>query len=222
MENQSIRLRIETFVEAMFGENCFVISVKDGGQCWIVDPSFPPQCQEVTAYVTEHRLEPAAVVLTHGHADHIAGVEHILHDWPELPVWIGAEDDHMLTDPHANLSAPFGVQLILPKSADAHLEHGQAIDLDGTQWQVLDTSGHSRGGRSLYCADAGVVIVGDALFAGSIGRTDFPGSDAQQLFDNIRNHLYALPESTMVYTGHGPTTTIGQEKRSNPFVRAEG
>ncbi len=212
-------IRIETFLEAMFGENCFVVSVRDGGPCWIIDPSFPPQPEEVLAYVAAHKLQPAALVLTHGHADHIAGVEHILHDFPELPVWIGREDDAMLTDANANLSAPFGVQLVTPKPADAHLDPGQTLELDGTQWAVLDTSGHSPGGRSFYCAAAGVVIVGDALFAGSIGRVDFPGSDAEQLLGNIRNHLFSLPDETVVYTGHGPTTTIGHEKRTNPFVR---
>jgi glyoxylase-like metal-dependent hydrolase (beta-lactamase superfamily II) len=135
-------------------------------------------------------------------------------------VWIGAEDDRMLTDANANLSAPFGVQLVAPKSADMHLRPGQTIELDGTTWQVLDTAGHSPGGRSFYCAQAAVVIVGDALFAGSVGRVDFPGSDAQQLMDNIRNNLYALPDDTVVYAGHMQTTTIGQEKRTNPFVRA--
>ncbi len=219
MTDASTGLRIETFVEAMFGENCFVVSVRDGGPCWIVDPSFPPQPEEALAYVGSRKLTPDAVVLTHGHADHIAGVEHILHAWPNAPIWIGREDDCMLTDPNANLSAPFGVRLVVPKSADAYLEPGQSLELDGTQWQVLDTAGHSPGGRSLYCAEAGVVIVGDALFDGSIGRVDFPGSDSQQLLDNIRKHLYTLPDETVVYTGHGPTTAVGREKQFNPFVR---
>lgn len=218
MTDQTAQLRIETFVEAMFGENCFVVSVRNGGACWVVDPSFPPQCQDVLRYVGEQGLTVAALVLTHGHADHIAGVEHILHDWPDAPIWIGQEDDIMLTDANANMSAPFGIRLIAPKSADMHLEHGQTVELDGMAWQVLDTSGHSPGGRSLYCAKAGVVIVGDALFAGSVGRVDFPGSDGQQLFDNIRSHLFTLPDETVVYTGHGPTTTIGNERRHNPFV----
>lgn len=219
MNREQSTLQIETFLEPMFGENCFVISVRDGGACWIVDPSFPPQVEEVVTYVKSRDLTPAAIVLTHGHADHIAGVEHILQEWPDTPVWIGEEDDKMLTDPNANLSAPFGVQLITPKSADRHLTHGQKLELDGTTWEVLDTSGHSPGGRSLYCAEARAVFVGDALFAGSIGRVDFPGSDGDQLLENIRNHLYRLPDETVVYAGHMETTTIGREKASNPFVR---
>lgn len=219
MTDQAPSVRIETFVEAMFGENSVVVSTRDGGPCWIVDPSFPPQCQQALAFIAEHELQLEAIVLTHGHADHIAGVEHVLHDHPDAPIWIGAEDDCMLTDPNANLSAPFGVQLVVPKSADMHLNSGDTVELDGTVWQVLDTSGHSPGGRSFYCAQAGIVIVGDALFAGSIGRVDFPGSSPQQLLDNIRDNLYTLPDETVVHTGHGPTTTIGAEKRTNPFVR---
>jgi len=211
-------IRIETFVEPMFGENGFVISVQDGGPCWIVDPGFPPQCEEILMYITRHQLKPAAIVLTHGHADHIAGVEHILRDWPDLPIWIGREDDRMLIDAHANLSAPFGVCLRAPKSADKFLDPGAKLELDGTVWYVLDTSGHSPGGRSLYCPKAGAVVVGDALFAGSVGRTDFPGSDGARLVRNIREQLFALPDKTVVYSGHGPTTTIGREKRTNPFV----
>jgi hydroxyacylglutathione hydrolase len=221
MTDQATELQIETFVEAMFGENAFVVYLRDGGTCWVIDPSFPPQCQEILSYIADHDLTLAAIVLTHGHADHIAGVEQVLHAWPDAPVWIGQEDDVMLTDANANLSAPFGVQLVMPKSADMHLEHGQLLELDGTKWQVLDTSGHSPGGRSFYCTEAGVVIVGDALFAGSIGRVDFPGSNGPLLLSNIRNHLYTLPDETVVYTGHGPTTTIGHEKRYNPFVAGE-
>lgn len=219
MTDQTIELRIETFTEAMFGENCLVVSVQDGGACWIIDPSFPPQPEQALGYIASHDMKSATIVLTHGHADHIAGVEHILHDWPDAEIWIGAEDDAMLTDANLNLSAPFGVQLITPKPADLHLDHGQTLHLDGMQWTVLDTSGHSPGGRSIYCAQAGVVIVGDALFAGSVGRVDFPGSDGQQLMDNIRKHLFSLPDETVVYTGHGPTTTIGREKKYNPYVR---
>lgn len=218
MATPSSKIRIETFVEPMFGENALVISVHDGGPCWVVDPSFPPQCEEIVGYIQRHHLKPEAIILTHGHADHIAGVEFILHDWPKTKVMIGREDDCMLTNANANLSAGFGVGLTAPRSADAFLEPGGNLDLDGTSWSVLDTSGHSPGGRSIYCPSAGVVIVGDALFAGSVGRTDFPGSDGRLLFQNIREHLFTLPERTVVYTGHGPTTTIGHEKRTNPFV----
>ncbi len=219
MTDQRGPVRIETFVEAMFGENAFLIYVRDGGACWIVDPSFPPQVEDILSAVRQHELTPAAIVLTHGHADHIGGVEHVIRAYPDCPIWIGTEDDIMLTDADANLSAPFGIRLVAPKAADLKLEHGQQLELDGTTWTVLDTSGHSPGGRSFYCAEAGVVLVGDALFAGSMGRVDFPGSNGQQLMDNIRTHLYALPDETVVYAGHMQTTTIGQEKQTNPFVR---
>jgi hydroxyacylglutathione hydrolase len=218
MTAPSSKLRVETLVEPMFGENGFVLSVRDGGPCWIIDPGLPPQCEEILAFIKKHRLTVAAVVLTHGHADHIAGLDHILHDWPDAQVMIGREDDLMLTNANANLSAAFGVGLVAPRGADAFLDPGAKLELDGLAWEVLDTSGHTAGGRSFYCPAAGVVITGDALFAGSIGRTDFPGGSERLLIRNIRERLLTLPDKTVVYSGHGPTTTIGQEKRTNPFV----
>jgi len=221
MSSGTVKVKIETFVERMFGENCLVVYTHQGGPCWVIDPGFPPQCEEVLDFIAKHKLTPAAVVLTHGHADHIAGVEHILIDHPDCPVWIGEGDDAMLTNAHANLSAPFGMHMVAPKPADAHLVPGSKLSLDGTTWQVLDTSGHSPGSRSFYCPEAKVVIVGDALFAGSIGRTDFPGADGETLLRNIRQSLFTLLDETVVYSGHGPTTTVGREKRTNPFLQGD-
>ena len=99
------------------------------------------------------------------------------------------------------------------------LPHGATLELDSTRWQVLDTCGHSPGGRSLYCSELGVVFVGDALFAGSIGRVDFPHSNGDQLIRNLREKLMMLPDKTRVISGHGPETTIGHERQTNPFIR---
>jgi glyoxylase-like metal-dependent hydrolase (beta-lactamase superfamily II) len=98
------------------------------------------------------------------------------------------------------------------------LPEGLELDLEGLTWKVLDTSGHSAGGRSLYCQSAGTVIVGDALFAGGIGRVDLPGGDERTLLANIRDRLLTLPDDVTVISGHGPTTTIGQERRTNPWL----
>jgi glyoxylase-like metal-dependent hydrolase (beta-lactamase superfamily II) len=124
----------------------------------------------------------------------------------------------MMTDPQLNLSGPFGFQVVLKTPAGGNLEPGMELVLEHTRWVVLDTSGHSPGGRSLYCPQGGVVFSGDALFAGSIGRTDFPGSDHGRLIANIRRHLLTLPEETVVYSGHGPATTVGNERKWNPYV----
>ncbi len=215
------RLHIETFVERTFGENALVISTSNGDQppgAWVVDPSFPPQPDAVLDHLRRHDMRLERIIITHGHGDHIAGIDRIAEACPDAVLHIAAEDRHMLTDAQANLSAPFGVSLTIRTPAGGTLEPGATLTLGRTEWQVLDTSGHSPGGRSLYCAQAGVVVVGDALFAGSIGRTDFPGSDHRRLIDNIRRNLLTLPPETVVYSGHGPTTTIGNERKFNPFL----
>ena len=124
----------------------------------------------------------------------------------------------MLADANRNLSAPFGLAMTVRTRADTDLVAGMTLSLGRLTWQVLDTSGHSPGGISLHCPEGGVVFTGDALFAGSIGRADFPDSDGGRLIANIRENLLTLGDETIVYSGHGPITTIGNERKSNPFL----
>lgn len=210
--------QIAIFVEPSFGENAHVVWLADGGPCWVVDPGLPPSAAQVLRLVEEHQLAVQAIVLTHAHADHIAGIPEILEDHPELPVLLADEESAFLTDPTKNLSAAFGASITADVAVRRDLPPGHMLTLDGTTWKALDSSGHSPGGRSLYCQDAGILIAGDALFAGSIGRTDFPHSDHDRLIRNIREQLLVLPDDTLVYPGHGPATTIGVERRTNPFV----
>jgi len=215
------RLNIQTFVEMRFGENSFVVSVADGaGRLvgWVVDPSFPPAVHRLLAYVAERGIVIEKIVLTHGHADHIVGVDVVREAHPGARLALAPADRPMLTDAERNLSAPFGLTLTVATTPDIDLTHGMELSLGPLAWRVLDTAGHSPGGISLYCLKAGVVFTGDALFAGSIGRTDFPGSSHPRLIDNIRRNLLTLPDETVVYSGHGPTTTIGIERKSNPFL----
>jgi glyoxylase-like metal-dependent hydrolase (beta-lactamase superfamily II) len=162
-----------------------------------------------------------AVILTHGHADHIAGLPEVLSALPEIPVRIAEEARAALSDPGENLSSDLGTPFRTPAPKTVDLPAGGQLTLDGLTWYVLDTSGHAPGSRSLYCPAAGMVIVGDALFHGSIGRTDFHHSDHAALIRNIRERLFSLPDETKVFSGHGPVTTIGRERRYNPFVRLE-
>lgn len=217
---------IESFVEPNFGENAYVVDVGRSGPCWIVDPGLPPSAAEVLEHVEARELRPEAIVLTHGHADHIAGIPEVLEAYPDLPIYIAAADRPMLSRASANLSALGGVPFAVFRADDdpnlvrlvRPLEPPGPLALGPSSWQVADVSGHAPGGRSLYCAAAGVVIVGDALFEGSIGRTDFPGSDHRRFIANIRANLLSLPDETVVLSGHGPSTTIGRERRYNPFL----
>jgi len=214
-------LTIETFIEPMFGENAYVIGAADGEGSmvgWVIDPSFPPQVDQLLTYISEQGIKVEKIILTHGHADHIAGVDRVHDAYPQAEVWIGREDELMLSDGEKNLSGNFGMGFALEARPDSDLAPGTELTLGQTCWRVLDTSGHSPGGRSLYCAEAGAVFVGDALFSGSIGRTDFPDSDHHQFISNILKNLMTLPDETAVYSGHGPVTFIGIEHKSNPFL----
>lgn len=211
-------VKLVPFIDGLFGENAYVVRVQGHDGVWVVDPSFPPQCDELCAYVEREGCHVEAVLLTHGHGDHIAGTDAVLGRWPEAALLVSREDARMLADANANLSAPFGFDVVVRARPTGTLDPGMELKLGPTTWQVLDTSGHSPGGRSFYCSEAGIVITGDALFAGSIGRTDFPGSDADRLIRNIREQLLTLPEDTRVYSGHGPITTPGKERKRNPFV----
>ncbi len=212
------KVHIESAVDPLFGENAYVVFERPGGRCWIVDPSFDPQPRRIAEIVSEHSLEPAAILITHCHGDHIVGIDTIKKAWPQVELYVPAAEVEWLDNPAKNLSAGFGMQLRVTAKPTRAIKPGDSLQLETLTWQVLDVSGHSPGGTAYYCPRARVVITGDALFAGSIGRTDLPDSDHQLLLDNIRNHLLSLPENVAVYAGHGPVTTIGQERAENPFL----
>ena len=206
---------IRTFTLGPFQTNCYVVTAGSDA-CWLVDASFEPA--PMVRYVREKGLRPEALILTHAHVDHIAGVAEVRSAFPGVPVWVHSAEAAWLNDPVLNLSAMMGMSVTAP-GPDRLLAEGEWLELGGVKWLVLHTPGHSPGGITLWCEAEGVALVGDSLFAGSVGRTDFPGSDPALLAASIRGKLYALPESTKVLPGHGPATTVGREKRSNPYVR---
>ncbi|MGE0480821.1 MAG: MBL fold metallo-hydrolase [Phycisphaerae bacterium] len=211
---------IETFVEPMFSQNAYIVSHHAAGECWIVDPGFPPQAMQIRSAVQRRGLTPIAIVLTHGHPDHIAGVAALKEAYPGAAIVCPREEERMLHDPEANLSAMMGMAITTPP-ADRLVAVGDALELGASRWQALDVAGHSPGGLAYYCAAAKLALVGDALFFGSIGRYDFPGSDRGRLLRNIVNNLLTLPDDTAVYSGHGPATTIGHERKHNLTLRWE-
>ncbi len=130
-----------------------------------------------------------------------------------------AVEADFLTDARKNMSAPFGLSLTIQTVPTRLLHPGDALSLDTVECRVLDVAGHSPGGLAFYCPAARLVFTGDALFAGSIGRTDLPEGSETRLLNNIRQNLLSLPDEVIVYPGHGPSTTVGQERRTNPFLR---
>lgn len=200
-----------------FGENSYVLAGPDGRRCVVFDPGFEPDA--IITWIDEHGLEPAAILLTHGHSDHIAGTAALRDRWPGLEILIGRHDAPKLGDPAGNLSGPFGFPIVSPP-ADRLLDDGETVSVAGLELLVREIPGHSRGHVVfvLQGCEPPAVFGGDVLFQGSIGRTDFPDGDFAALADGIRRRLYTLPDETVVLPGHGEHTTVGHERRHNPFV----
>lgn len=215
------RLKIAAVVSQPFGENSYVVWFDGENECVVLDPGFEPDL--VLAQLERHDLRPAAILNTHGHSDHIAGNAAIKDRWPDCPLVIGVHEAEKLLDPMQNLSGLFGLSLISPP-ADKTVADGDQYLAAGIEFQVREIPGHSSGHVVFVLPRERPVIVfgGDVLFAGGIGRTDFPGGDFGQLERGIREKLYSLPDDTIVYPGHGEPTTIGEEKRTNPFVSDQG
>jgi hydroxyacylglutathione hydrolase len=210
-------LKIDRLTLGDFQTNCYVVRPDETAHdCLIIDPGFDPD--DLLGFLAQHEFNPVAAVLTHGHVDHIAGLTALRQQYPRIKVYIHRIDAGMLTDSEANLSILTGA-MVAAAPADVLLKEGDGIEEAGVRFQVLHTPGHTLGGICLYAEPDAVVFSGDTLFADSVGRTDFPGGDMDQLIESIQTRLFTLPDKTTVYPGHGMRTTLGREKRANPFVR---
>jgi len=210
-------LQIVCILNMLFEENSFLAWLPGRSDCVVVDPGLEPK--KVLRAIQDRRLQPAAILNTHGHADHIAGNEALKSAWPDLPIVIGRADAPKLLDAGANLSRPFGFEVLSPP-ADVLVEDGQRYCAAGLEFEVLALPGHSAG-HVVYLwkgAKPWVAFVGDVIFQDSIGRYDFPDGSFVQLRRGIHEKLFTLPEQTLLLPGHGLPTTVGQEKRNNPFV----
>jgi glyoxylase-like metal-dependent hydrolase (beta-lactamase superfamily II) len=213
---QSGPFEVFRVVSRPFYENTYLIRRVGEPACLVIDPGFEPDA--VTAAIDELELEPAAIVLTHGHSDHIAGVGPLRDRWPELPVLIGHGDAEKLTDPVANLSAGYGISVTSPP-ADSLLRGGEPLVVGAFRAEVAEIPGHSQGHVVFwFTGEPVLVFAGDVLFHEGVGRTDFPDGDFAALASGIITHLYTLPDTAVVLPGHGEPTTIGHEKQHNPFV----
>jgi glyoxylase-like metal-dependent hydrolase (beta-lactamase superfamily II) len=210
--------QLRTLVSMPFQENSYVVWLPGRADALVIDPGLEPDL--ILDCLREQGLTVAALLNTHGHADHIAGNEALKQAFPAAPLVIGANDEVMLRDAEANLSAPFGMALTSPP-ADRTVAEGDTVEAAGLTLEVLDVPGHSPGHVVFVLRGAPCLVFGgDVLFRGGIGRYDFPGGDGRRLLDGIRRKLFTLPPDTVVYPGHGPVTTVGHEMRTNPFLGA--
>src|SRR5262249_22830222 len=209
-----------TIVSIPFEENTYVVWLPGRDDALVIDPGLEPDA--ILDFLREQGLTPAAILNTHGHADHIAGNGAMKEAFPDAPLVIGANETRLLADANANLSALLNFPITSPP-ADPTVREGDVVEAAGIRLEVLDVPGHSPGHVVFVCrGEPCVVFGGDVLFRGDVGRYDFPGSDGRLLFEGIRNKMFALPADTVVYPGHGPVTTVGHEKRTNPVVGERG
>ncbi len=203
-------MHIETLVVGPLATNCYVVS--SDTEAIIIDPGGSPE--RIKDYIERSGVRPILIVLTHGHGDHMAATAGLA---AEYGIDVAMHGDDLDTLEMSVADAPmWGLGNLESVSVARRLSAGDTIEFGGESGKVLHTPGHTKGGISILFD--GVVFVGDTLFARSIGRTDFFGGDMETLLDSVRRELFTLPEDTAVYTGHGPATTIGEEKTRNPFL----
>ncbi|MEU1576144.1 MBL fold metallo-hydrolase [Streptomyces collinus] len=217
---------IAGFPAGAWGTNCYLVAPAAGEECVIIDPGHQA-ADGVAEAVRKHRLKPIAVVLTHGHIDHVASVVPVCgaHD---VPAWIHPDDRYMMSDPEKGIGRSIGMPLLgeltVGEPDDVkELADGAKLELAGLELSVAHAPGHTKGSVAFGMPEAAdippILFSGDLLFAGSIGRTDLPGGDMAEMLDSLARVCLPLDDSTVVLSGHGPQTTIGQERSTNPYLR---
>ncbi|MDR9451305.1 MAG: MBL fold metallo-hydrolase [Acidimicrobiia bacterium] len=199
--------------------NCWVMASEAGGPGVLIDA--PPDPGGVLELLAKHRVTPVALLLTHGHVDHTGGAGAVV-GWTGIDAYVHPDDDYLTLDPLTQLRMLFGMVPpgdFWPPTKLERLADGQVLGWAGLELEVLHTPGHTPGHCCFVNRDEGVLFSGDHLFAGSIGRTDLPGGNYDTLMESMRNQVLPLDEGVLVYPGHGPTTTLAVERRTNPFLK---
>ncbi len=205
-------MKIEKFVIGMIGTNCYLVQNEKTKECFLIDPAVCPP--ELVDHIKSKGLDLKAILLTHGHFDHIMGINDFLAEFP-VPVYAHEDEKTLLEDASMNASANYGRGYTF--SGAEYLQDGQRLTLAGMNINVIHTPGHTAGGCCYYISEENVLFSGDTLFHTSIGRTDLPTGSSSQLTHSIRERLMCLPGETTVYPGHMSETSIAFEEMNNPY-----
>ena len=207
------KLEMQQCVLGQVFTNCYFLKNKETGELLIVDPG--DYAEKVCQKVALMQGKPVGILLTHGHFDHIMAVKEVKEKY-QIPVYACMQEEAMLAEPTINMTAVYGSACSI--KPDVLLDDGQIFEAAGFSIQMFHTPGHTKGSCCYYIKDEGVLFSGDTLFCGSVGRTDFPGGSSAEIVRSLHKLVDTLPEDTEVFPGHDTSTTIGYEKRYNPFV----
>jgi glyoxylase-like metal-dependent hydrolase (beta-lactamase superfamily II) len=208
-------LQVRTFTGGGFGENAYLVVCEPSKTAVVVDPG--GAAQQIADAIVSEGLDLDAILLTHAHLDHVEGVHVIRAIAPAVPIWLHP-GDHGLYHALPGQAAMFGLSAEPQPAPTDELAHGQRYEFGECAFDVRFTPGHAPGHVIFVSTERDVALVGDVVFMGSIGRTDLPGGDFQTLMRSIRDEVLTLPDETVLFTGHGPQTTVGHERVGNPFL----
>lgn len=203
-----------------FGVLTYILWHEDGKDAFVIDPGMMDDFEQgvFSSFIETHKLNLTKVLLTHMHIDHVMGAQWVVDKY-HTTIEYNSKDE-ILSSRLTEQAMMFGLKLRLDKlNADVNLVEGDTLTLNGEKIEVLETPGHSLGSLSFYLPDSGKILVGDVVFNMSIGRTDLPGGNYDQIISTIKEKIMTLPEGTVIYPGHGDCTTVHDEKMYNPFLR---
>lgn len=208
---------LEGITVGPFQENCYIVGDESSGEGALVDPG--DEAARIALAVEQTGLEIGSIILTHSHIDHVGAVADLAEEY-SCPVLLHAEAEEMLkTLPQQ--ATMFGVKVGKVPEVDRYIESGETLAVGGVRLRSLYTPGHAPGHLSFHVESEGLVLSGDAVFAGSIGRVDLPGGSMEVLMKSLREEILPLPDETRLYPGHGPATTVGEERANNPFLNGQ-
>ena len=213
---------IDSFAAPMFSTNCWVLAPGRDSECVVIDPGMRDVSAQLEDLLRKHNLKPVAIIATHGHLDHTFSIQPIA-DGYAIPAYIHSEDRAYLTAPEKLLSAEFSstvADMNFTEPAEVReLRNGEAIDLVGLTFKAIHAPGHTRGSLMFEVSEE-VLISGDVLFAGSIGRTDLPTGSSKEMQETLQKKVVPLSDHLKVLPGHGPETTMSYEKKNNPYLKS--